>query len=121
MSEIFFYAIIGVAGVLFHSLIKLNGLVKDAQVGNVSFHPWEDYWKRDAVSIIMSLLSVGVWLLLFGEVAERYPAIKGFTRTSFFVMGALGSWAIQLGLGGAKKYIRGIVDIKTNIADGKTE
>lgn len=117
MNELFIYALIGIAGVLFHSLIKLNGLLKDAQVGNVPFHPVQDYWVRDFVSIALSLLSVGVWLLLFGEVAEKYPAIKGFTRTSFFVMGAIGSWAIQLGLGRAKNFIRGVVDVKTNKAD----
>jgi hypothetical protein len=39
----------------------------------------------------------------------------------FALGGAIGSWAFLLFLGRSKKYIRGIVDLKTNIADGITK
>lgn len=111
--------IAGTAGVLFHCLLKLNSLLQDARVGNVDFRPVKDYWKKDAVSIILSFLSVGIWYLVFGEVGKKYPNLEEFKITSFVLMGMMGSYVIQLVLSRAKKRIRNIVDTKTDIADGK--
>jgi hypothetical protein len=66
-----------------------------------------------------SVLSVFIWALLYPEVVIKYPAIEGWIRGSFFVMGAMGSWVLQMALGKTRGYIRNIVDTKTNIADGK--
>lgn len=109
----------GVAGVLFHCLLKLNHLLNAARVANMNFRAWKDYWKKDAVSIFLSFLSVGIWYLIFGEVSAKYPALQGYTITSFVVMGAMGSYLIQLGLSTAQKRINDVVDHKTNIADNK--
>lgn len=119
MSEQFVLIICGIFGVLFHCFLKLQGLLEDARVANVSFNWKRDYVYRDAPSIALSFLSVGIWFLIFGEVAAKYPQLVGFTRVSFVVMGSIGSYLIQLGLGKAKNTIRGIVDKKTDIADGK--
>jgi hypothetical protein len=121
MNEHFILILCGVAGVLFHSCAKLQGLLKDARVANVDFSWKKDYVIKDALSIILSFLSVGIWFLIFGEVTAKYPGLVGFTRTSFVVMGAIGSYAIQLGLGRAKTTIRNVVDKKTDIADNKQQ
>lgn len=118
-NDILVCVLLGIAGVLFHSIIKLRGLLEDARVANVNFQPVRDYWLRDAPSILLSLLSVFVWVFLFGEIAKAYPKIEAFVRTSFFVMGAIGSYVLQLVLGRAKKQIRQVVDVKTDKADGK--
>jgi len=39
----------------------------------------------------------------------------------FVFGGAIGSWAFGYALGKSRKYIRNVIDIKTNIADAKTE
>lgn len=109
----------GVAGVLFHCLLKLDGLLKDARVANVRFRSWDDYWKKDAISIFLSFLSVGIWYLIFGEVGAMYKSIEEFKITSFVLMGMIGSYLIQLAMSKAKQRIRKIVDEKTDIADGK--
>lgn len=113
--------ICGTCGVIFHSLLKLNSLRKDAAVGNIAFDCNRDYVKKDSVAILMSFLSVGIWYLVFGEVANKYPALDGFRRVSFVAMGAVGSYALQLLLGKAKSQIRKVVDKKTNELDGTEE
>jgi hypothetical protein len=109
----------GLAGVLFHCLLKLNSLLQDARVGNVDFRPVRDYWIKDAVSILLSFLSVGIWYLVFGEVGNKYKGLQEFKVTSFVVMGMIGSYIIQLVMSKAKKQIRSVIDKKTDIADNK--
>lgn len=92
---------------------------KDAQVANMKFNPIRDYVLKDLYGILAALFAPIVWLQLFGEMASHYPALENFSLTSFFVMGALGSYVLQLLLGQAKKQIRKVVDEKTDIADGK--
>lgn len=118
-NENFYLILCGIAGVVFHCLLKLNNLRKDALVANVSFQWKRDYLRKDGISIIMAFLSVGIWYLVFGEVANKYPALVGFRRVSFIAMGAIGSYVIQLLLGKAQAQIRKVVDVKTDAADGK--
>lgn len=115
-----FYLIIsGLAGVLFHSLLKLNSLLTDARKANMDFNWYRDYVYRDFPSIAMSVLSVGIWYLVFGEVADKYNSVAEFARVSFVAMGGIGSYVIQLFMSRAKKQIRKVMDEKSNIADGK--
>lgn len=119
MNNQLLFLLTGIAGFIFHSLIKMKSLQEDSRVANLNFNPFRDYIVRDIYGILAALFSPFVWLLLFGEIAAQYPALEKFSLTSFFVMGALGSYILQLLLGQAKKQIRKVVDIKTNIADDK--
>ena len=119
MNQQLIFLLTGTAGFVFHSLIKMKGLQEDARVANMSFSPVKDYLIKDIYGILAAFLSPFVWLILFGEIAAKYPALKEFTLTSFFVMGALGSYVLQLILGQAKNQIRNVVDKKTDIADAK--
>lgn len=109
---------IGIAGVLFHCLCKLQSLLKNARAANINFNALNDYWLKDAVAIIISLLSVGIWYSLFGEISTRYPALAGWEKTSYFVMGGMGSYVLQLLLSTAQKRINKVVDVKSNDSDG---
>lgn len=120
MNQVFICILLGLSGVVFYSLIKLRGLQHDARAANMPFDALRDYLLQDFFSILLSLLSVFVWVFVFSEVVVAYPKLEGFVRTSFFVMGAIGSWALQLLLGTAQKTIRKVVDEKTDIADAKT-
>jgi hypothetical protein len=120
MNQQLLFLLTGIAGFIFHSLIKLKSLNDDSVAANLQFNVWKDYIIKDIYGILASLFSPCVWLLLFGEIAAQYPGLEKFSLTSFFVMGALGSYVLQLLLGQAKKQIRKVVDEKTNIADGVT-
>lgn len=117
--NVLIYAACGILGVLFHCLFKANSLKKQATVGNINFS-FKTYLHEDYLAILASFVSVGIWLLLFSEAAERYPAIVGFARASFVGMGASGSYLIQYFLSTAEKKIKVIIDNKTNIADNVT-
>lgn len=111
----------GLAGVLSHCLIKLQGLLTDARVANIRFNSWKDYWLYDAVGICLSLLSVFIWYLIYKEVQGKYESITGWTKTSFIAVGLVGSYGIQKFASRAKKRINQITDDKTNKADGGSE
>lgn len=112
--------LLGLLGVISHSLIKLNSLRTDAIKANMAFDWKKDYLYLDFLGIILSLLSVFVWYFIFGEWVAKYPTLEGFTLTSFFVMGFVGSYALQLALSRSKKKIREVIDQKTDIADKVT-
>lgn len=120
-QKLLFLLLAGFAGFVFHSLLKLKSLSDDSRAANLPFNVWKDYVLKDIYGILAAAMAPLVWLLLFGEIAARYPALHNFALTSFFVMGAMGSYFLQLLLGQAKKKIRSVVDEKTNIADGKTD
>lgn len=117
MNTIILYLLAGIAGFLFHSLIKLKGLSDDSRAANEPFNWVKDYLIKDIFGILASLMAPFIWLIIFGEVAAKYPALENFAITSFFVMGAIGSYVLQLLLGRAKKELRNTVDDKTNELD----
>ena len=121
MEEKLLFLLVGFLGFIFHSLLKLKSLNDDSRAANLPFNVWRDYVQKDIYGILAAAMAPFVWLLLFGEIAAKYPALHSFALTSFFVMGALGSYLLQLLLGQAKKRIRNVVDEKTNIADGKVD
>lgn len=119
MKEEIIYILLSFFGVIAHSLVKAISLQKDYTVANKSFHVWTDYIKRDRLAISLSVVTCFAWYLLFGEAAEKVQYISSFPRLTFFVMGGMGSYVCQLVFSVSKKYIRSVVDRKTNIADGK--
>ena len=118
MNETAVLLLLSVLGMLGHSLFKMSSLKKDYLIANRPFNPLTDYIYKDYIGILLSLITSVAWFFLFGEVAAKYPALEGFTRVSFFAMGGMGSYAIQLFFSVSKKYIRKVVDYKTNKADG---
>lgn len=112
--------IIGLLSFVFVTLTRMQSLKKYAEVANVEFKP-KKYFEKEWIGLLASIVPIIMWMYLYPEVAAKYPAIQGWLTTSFAVMGACGSWIFQKFLGSTKKWIHGIVDIKTDIADSKTE
>ncbi len=119
MSNFIILFFCGALGVLFDCCLKANSLKNKARVGNVSFTVMT-YLKDDVISILLSFVSVLIWLMLFGEVAGRYPQVENFQRGTFVLMGGFGSHVIQYFFSVAEKRIMSIIDKKTDIADNKT-
>lgn len=109
----------GTLGVIFDCCLKANSLKRKASIGNVPFTV-KNYLSEDIISIILSFVSVVIWLLLFGEVATRFAQIENFQRVTFVLMGGFGSHIIQYFFSVAEKKIMNIIDQKTDIADNKT-
>lgn len=105
---------LGLAAVLFQCLAKLKGLLDDARAANINFNAKNDYWKRDAVVIIMAIIPVLIWYFIFGEVSAKYEWVLNLKRVSFVLVGGVGSWGLQYAFGTAKNVIRKAIDKKTN-------
>jgi len=105
---------------IIHSLIKADSLKKDFEKANIPFKFGRDYLGKDFLGITASFLTPFLWLLMFGEVAAKYPAIEGYAICTFALIGGTGSYFFQLFLSRSKKYFRAVIDAKSNIADGKS-
>ncbi len=116
----FYFFLSGILGVCFNLFMKFTALQKDAKTANMEL-TFSQYLKNDLGSIMLSFISIGAWLLCFGEFAEKYPFLQNFARASFFCMGAIGTYIITFALSKTKKNIREVVDAKTNKADGITD
>lgn len=103
-------------GMLFHCIMKLNVLTKQAKAGNICF-TFKDYLQEDWLSILASFVSIFIWLLLFGEAERKYPLLINYARLSFVIFGASGSYIVQYFLSKAEKNITSVIDSKTNELD----
>lgn len=112
--------VIGLLSFVFVTLTRMQSLKKYAEVANVEFVP-KKYFEKEWMGITASIIPIILWLYLYPEFVKKYPFLEGFIMTSFAVMGACGTWIFQKFLGSTKKWLHGIVDVKTNIADGKTD
>ena len=69
----------------------------------------------------MSIIFILIMAFTLGEWVNIKPIFKDYIKVIFVMGGAIGSWAFMLVLGKSKTYIRGVIDVKTNIADKKIE
>lgn len=106
----------GLIGVFVHCLFKAKDLIDYATKANIKFSI-SDYFKKDWFAVSLSLSSVAIWFLIFGEVGAKYPKIIDFIRCTFILMGWFGSYIAQKFFSRGKSYISDIIDKKTNIAD----
>ena len=110
----------GFLGVLVHCLFKAKDLIEYSQKANIDFNI-QDYLKKDWFGVSVSILTVVIWFLIFGEVGAKYPKIIDFIRCIFILMGWFGSYIAQKVFSKAKSYIGNIIDRKTDIADDKVQ
>lgn len=111
------YLLAGLLGLLFTTLAKMQGVKKLFKVANEQFSVKKfffDEWIGIAMSIVVILLmaiTIKEWQGVNQQVDDHVTII-------FALGGAIGSWAFLLFLGNSRKYIRKVIDVKTNIADG---
>lgn len=108
----------GMVGLLAAALALAKDLQTDARIANLHF-TFGEYVEREGLGLAISFVAVLGWMLVFPEAARAQPKIVGWLRLSFIVVGGTGTWAFQMLFGTTKKWIRAIVDRKTDIADGK--
>ncbi len=110
----------GLLGMIFHLLAKMQTLRNDFKVANQEF-VYSKFFKDESIAIASSIVFIVIMALVLPEILTLKPSVEDYVRILFVMGGALGSWAFGYFLGKSKKYIRNVIDIKTNIADGKTD
>lgn len=111
--------IAGLLGILFHVFaLKLPAVKKRAEAANVAFSV-KEYLKADWLALISSVLTLIICVYVLDEITKFRPSILDWIKFFFVFIGFTGSSILIHALGRADKTIRDIVDVKTNIADGK--
>ena len=113
------YLMCGVLGLVFVTLAKMSSVQKDFEVANQTF-VLKKFFQKELTGIGMSVVFIIIMAFTVGEWINFKPIFADYIKLIFVMGGAIGSWAFMLVLGKSKKYIRNVIDEKTNIADGKT-
>lgn len=112
------YFLAGILGLIFMTLAKANSVKKDFDVANQTF-VFKKFLKGELIAIAMSFTVIILMAITVNEWMNVSPKVADYVTIIFALGGAIGSWAFLLLLGKSKKYIRNIVDVKTDKADGK--
>ena len=114
--EMLINIICGILGIAFIVLSKMGGAKKDFKVANEVF-TYQKYFEQEFTYIATSVIVIILLAFCRSEFFAWKPNLEAFERMIFTVTGSLGSWAFGLILGKSKKYIRNIIDEKTNELD----
>lgn len=106
----------GLMGIIFATLAQMRTLKKDFEVANQTF-VFKKFLEKEWIGIASNVCTVIILAIVLPEIIQYKPGVENWVRGLFVVTGAIGSWAFSLFLGGTKKYIRKVVDEKTNKAD----
>lgn len=101
---------------LFVQLHALNSVKQLAQKANQPF-VFKKYLEAESIAIISGLIPIAIWALIYNEVGQAVPQAVIYVRLSFVFIGAAGAWLLTLFLGKSKKWIRNVIDEKTNELD----
>lgn len=108
--------IVALLGLLFITLHKMQGVRKDFKVANETFEV-KKFFNDEWIGIAMSVVFIAIMALTVKEWLYIKPGTENYVTIIFCMGGAIGSYAFLLFLGGSKKYIRKVVDEKTNELD----
>ena len=114
------YLIAALLGLLFVILHKIQATKKDFNVANQPF-VLKKFFEKEFVAILMSIIVIVLMAITVDEWMYVHPSVENYVTVIFALGGAIGSWAFLLFLGGSKKFIRQVIDKKTNIADAITD
>lgn len=114
------YLIAALLGLLFVILHKIQATKKDFNVANQPF-VLKKFFEKEFVAILMSIIVIVLMAITVNEWMYVSPAVEKYVTIIFAMGGAIGSWAFLMFLGGSKKFIRQVIDKKTNIADAITD
>ena len=117
--QLIIYVLCGILGLLFATLAKMNSVKKDFAVANKTF-VLRKFFEDEMIAIGMSTIVIALMALALDEWVNIKPIFANYVKLIFAMGGAIGSWAFLLFLGKSKRYIRNVIDEKTNIADAKT-
>jgi hypothetical protein len=110
----------GFLGVLFHIfVVKLPSALQRAKVANVQA-TIIDYFAHDWVAIAASFITVIVFVVCLDEFVNWQPDAVKYIKALFVFIGFTGSSILIAALGKFSKTLNGIIDVKTDVADGKT-
>lgn len=118
MSNIWIYFILGMLGLLLQTSIKITVLKQQSKVANHIFS-FKEYLINDWPVILGSIVTVVIAILALDEYLPLNSLIGKYVKIFFAFVGYTGSSLLQVAFSMYNKKLMALIDIKTNIADGK--
>jgi len=113
--QCFLVALIGWA---IHTALKMRALQTKARVANAAWSP-VDYFKEDYLSVIVSILTILLFLFLIKELIAWHEKLESFILSCSAFIGYASSDIASRLFSVANDRLNKIIDKKTDIADGK--
>jgi hypothetical protein len=110
---------IGLLGMAFQIVLKMQSLKTLATKANVCFKP-SQFFSDNWLSITLSLLTIILVLTFVSEVEVHYPAVKGWMRFTFAFIGYGGASILSRIFAVADSRLNQAIDYKTTISDTAT-
>ena len=107
-----------ILGLIFVTLAKMSSTKKDFESAGHEFHI-NKFLQDELIAICMSVAFILLMAVTINEWVNVSKKVADYVTCIFGMGGAIGSWAFLLFLGKSKKYIRTVIDIKTNIVDNE--
>lgn len=120
MREDFIYFLCGFLGMTVQFLQGLQSLKQTAKAANFTF-VFKKYLQDDIIVILTTIATIFLFILFLPNFLQIRPDSIKIARIVFGLVGWTGSDILQLVFSPTKKKIMDIIDIKTNIADNKTQ
>jgi hypothetical protein len=118
MGEFTSYFVAGALGILLQVFaVKIPSLRAKFKAGNKLFN-FKNYLEDDWYTILASIVTVGILIICLDELLGLRPELEKYIKWLFVFVGFTGSSVMQAILSVTNKKIMGIIDVKTNIADG---
>lgn len=97
--------------------IKVPDIKSRAKLANQKFI-WKDWWSSDW-NLVMGTMVVGAMLIIgLDQFVHWKPAVLDYLKWFFGGLGFFGSTVVLAKLSKYAAYFNGVIDLKTNIADG---
>lgn len=109
------YLLAGLLGITFFFLGQANETRKDFKAAGNPFVPFK-FFKDEFISILLHFVAVLILAITVNEWSNYSAVVKKYITCIFALGGIIGPWLISLISSTSKKYIRKVVDIKTNVA-----
>jgi hypothetical protein len=110
---------IGLLGMAFQVLLKMQALQTLAKKANVIFKP-SSYFSDDWISLSLSLLTIIICMVFLPDIEKNYPAVSGWMRISFAFVGYTGASILNRIFSVANSKLNAAIDYKTTISDTET-
>lgn len=98
-------------------LIKVPDLKQRAKIANQQFI-WKDWWIADWNTVVATTILGAMVIIGLNEIAHWNSLILDYIKWFFAAIGAFGSNVALAKWSSYAKYFNGVIDTKTNIADG---
>lgn len=110
---------IATIGSLLQAALYLKNVQAKAQLANVAFDA-STYFKKDWLSIVVSMLTIMMFLMLIGEAIKIKPEIVNYIKFGFSFIGYFSQDIASRLFGAMNKKVNDVIDRKTTISDQTT-